>query len=77
MNAPRTEAIVRKRGEIRDHALYELARDLEDAARYAEQVFSAHNECKPHSLGMEKAVERLREAIGANDKAQPRPESGH
>ena len=30
MNAPRTERIVRKRGEIRDHALYELARELED-----------------------------------------------
>ncbi len=30
MNAPRTETIIRKRGEIRDHALYELARELED-----------------------------------------------
>ena len=30
MNAPRTEIIVRKRGEIRDHELYELARELED-----------------------------------------------
>ncbi len=30
MNAPRTEAIVHKRGEIRDHALYELACELED-----------------------------------------------
>lgn len=30
MNAPRTDAIIRKRGEIRDHALYELSRELED-----------------------------------------------
>ena len=30
MNAPRTETIIRKRGEIRDHALYELARELEE-----------------------------------------------
>jgi hypothetical protein len=28
-DTPRTETIIRKRGEIRDHALYELARELE------------------------------------------------
>ena len=50
MNAPRTEIIIRKRGEIRDHALYELCRELEDenarmkttlAACMAEMKYSA------------------------------------
>ena len=38
---------------------------LRDAARYAESVFRAHNECRDHSLGMEKAVERLAEVLRA------------
>ncbi len=38
MNAPRTEAIIKKRGEIRDHALYELCRENEDALNKIKQA---------------------------------------
>ena len=33
MNAPKTEKIIKKRGEIRDHALYRHAQELENALR--------------------------------------------
>lgn len=41
MNAPRTETIIRKRGEIRDHALYELSRELEDENERIKAVLAA------------------------------------
>ncbi len=46
---------------------------LRDAARYAESVFRAHNECRDHSLGMEKAVERLAAALANTKLCHSRP----
>jgi len=41
----------------------ERAKGLVKAARYAADVFAAHNDAKPHSIGMEQAVEELRSAV--------------
>ena len=43
--------------------LMAAAPDLLEALVYQTEVLDAHNQCKPHSLGMANAVEKARAAI--------------
>lgn len=42
-----------------------LCEELADALEYQTSVLKAHNECRPHSLGMEQAVEQATNALKA------------
>lgn len=46
MDAPQTERIVQKRGEIRDHALYHHAQEMEDGLRAALRELDRVNNVK-------------------------------
>jgi hypothetical protein len=58
MNAPITENIIKKRGEIRDHALYRKCEEFEDALREMWQWAPAN-----HSGPLDEAIRKAEKIL--------------
>jgi len=76
MNAPRTETIIRKRGEIRDHALYELARELEDRNLQINGLLREYLALSSIDGRAERQPLRAKLSALANGAYQPTPSGG-
>lgn len=68
LNAPRTEAVIRKCGEIRNHELYALVRELEDEnGRIKAQTLTEFCDLPSNAFG--KHIDAQKEAGGPEDYA--------
>lgn len=65
----RGEALQRLNTQLAQARAREESKDK--AIRYAVQVYDAHAQCKPTSLGMNDALDGLREVLDANPPALP------